>query len=119
MGKGRLFLVHWHAEEAGELAAPLLADGWTVDIETADGARACKAILADPPDAVVVSLARMPSHGRETVRAIRNSKAGRDLPVIFLDGQDDAVEKTKTQIKDAQFLAAPALKRALAKFASP
>jgi len=118
MAKGRLFLVHWNAEEARELAAPLRADGWTVETEAADGARACKAILADPPDAVVVSLARLPSHGRETVRAIRNSKAGRDVPVIFVDGQGDAVEKTKTQIKGAQFVETPALKRALAKYAS-
>ena len=47
--KGRLFLVHWNAAEAAELAAPFEQAGWQVESEAEDGARAGKRILANPP----------------------------------------------------------------------
>lgn len=118
MAKGRLVLIHWHADEAEELAGPLRRDGWEVDVESSDGARAGKAIIAAPPDAVVVSLGRMPSHGRETVAFLKSAKATRAVPVIFVGGAGDVVEKTKKKIRDAVYVDEPGLKRALAPFAS-
>lgn len=119
MAKGRLFVIHWSAAEASELTAPLVKDGWEVDLETEDGARAARAILAGPPDAVIVSLDRRPSHGRETVQALKASRAGRDIPVIFVGGEEAAVAKTRTKFTGAQFVAPDGLRRALARYASP
>lgn len=118
MAKGRLFLIHWHADEAEELAAPLRRDGWAVDVETSDGARAGKAIIAAPPDAVVVSLARMPAHGRETAAFLKGTKATRDVPVIFVGGAADTIDKTRKKIRDAVYVDEAGLKRALAPYAS-
>lgn len=118
MAKGRLFLIHWNAAEAEQLAAPLRKDGWDVDVESSDGARAGKVILADPPDAVVVYLTRLPSHGRETIHGLRSYKAGRDVPVLFVGGEGEPLEKTKKKVRDAQYVQEPGLRRALAKYAS-
>lgn len=117
MAKGRLFLIHWDAVEADALAAPLRQDGWEVEVESSDGARAGKAIIASPPDAVVVSLARMPAHGRETVAFLKGTKTTRELPVIFVGGAGDAVDKTKKKIRDAVYVDEAGLKRALAPYA--
>ncbi len=118
MAKGRLFLIYWNAAEAEQLAAPLRQDGWDVEVESADGARAGQAILADPPDAVVVYLTRLPSHGRETMHGLRGSKAGRDIPIICVGGDGEALAKTKKKVRDAIYVEEPGLRRALARYAS-
>src|SRR5688572_6503983 len=87
--KDRLFLFHWHAAEAEQLAAPLRAQGWQVDVEAQDGARGSSAVKATLPDAVVIYLRRLPSHGRETAEALRSSKATRAVPIIFVDGEGE------------------------------
>ena len=119
MAKGRLFLIHWNAEEAEALAAPLRKDGWDVDIESEGGAQARRRILAGVPDAVLVSLARLPSHGRETVQALKSSKATRDLPIIFVGEPSDAMDKTRTRFRDATFVTEEGLKRVIARYATP
>ena len=111
--RGRLFLIHWNAHEAEELAAPLRSDGWDVDIESSDGARAGKAILANPPAAAVIYLTRLPSHGRETARGLRSIKATRNLPIIFVDGKQEAIEKTRAKVPDAIYIAATELQKIL------
>jgi DNA-binding response OmpR family regulator len=118
MAKGRLFLIHWHAEEAEQIAAPLRKDGWDVDVEAEDGARAAKAILAAPPDAVIVYLTRKASHARETMHHVHSSKAGRAIPIIFVGGEEAVVKKTRLKLRDATYVAEPALKRTLAQYAS-
>lgn len=119
MAKGRLFLIHWNAEEAEQMAAPLRKDGWEVAVESEGGAQARKAILADLPDAVLVSLARLPSHGRETARALKSSKTTRDIPIIFVGEPSDAMDKTRTRFRDATFVTEAGLKRVLARYATP
>ncbi len=101
--KGRIFLIHWNAVEAEEHARALRARGWGVEIETEDGARAGRRILADLPDAVVVCLTRLPSHGRETAEALRSYKAGRYLPIIFVGGEEKAAAKARSRVPDAVF----------------
>ncbi len=109
----RLLLVHWHAEEAETLAAPLRRTGWQVEIETEDGGRAVRRILADPPRAVAISLGRLPSHGRETARALRESPGGKDLSILFFDGDPAKVEAIRQAVAGAQFLSAAELPAAL------
>ncbi|HJW91685.1 MAG TPA: hypothetical protein VJ436_13670 [Anaerolineales bacterium] len=112
--KGRLFLIHWNEGEAGELLGPLLSAGWEVEVEAKDGARAGSAIKANPPRAVVIYLTRLPSHGRETAHALRSFKATRTIPIIFVDGKDEALEKTKAKVPDAIFARSTELESILA-----
>lgn len=113
---GRLFLVHWKRVEAEALAAPLRAAGWEVGIEAEDGARAGKLTAADPPDVIVIYLRRLPSHGRETARWLRTRAATRGIPLIFVDGRDEPLAKTKALLPDARYVTAAGLPDALASF---
>jgi hypothetical protein len=56
------------------------------------------------PDALVVYLTRLPSHGRETAHGIRSLKAGRALPIVFVGGKGGALEKTKAKVPDGLFV---------------
>ncbi|MBI2183870.1 MAG: hypothetical protein HYU39_02805 [Thaumarchaeota archaeon] len=112
--KGRIFLIHWNQSEADEFAEKLRSEGWKVDIEAEDGARAGKMIRADPPDAVVIYLTRLPSHGRETADYLRSVKTTRNIPIVFVDGREDALEKTKVKVADAVFTTSTELKNVLA-----
>jgi glucuronate isomerase len=111
--KGRLFLIHWHTAEAEEYAQRLRDEGWQVNVESEEGGQAHKRVLADAPDAVLIYLTRSPSHGRQTADAIRASKAGRKLPIVFVGGKDKAVEKAKAKLSDALFTTSAELGQAL------
>lgn len=113
MAKGKLFLIHWKDSEIDGLAAPLRAQGWLVDTEAQDGVRAAGIVKADPPDAVVIYLRRLPSHGRETADALASMKATRHVPMIFVDGQGEALEKTKARVPAATYVTADQLGTAL------
>lgn len=98
--RGRLVLVHWHDGEASELAAELKASGWKVQVGTGE----LRELKAEPPAAVVISLRRLPSHGREVADALWYTKWGRAIPIVFLDGQADKVEATRTKFPAAKYV---------------
>lgn len=105
MSGKHLFLVHWNQAEAEQYAEALRALGWRVDVEAEDGARAAKAIKADPPNVLVIYHTRLPSHGRATAAHLAEAKATWDIPVIFVGGEGQALEKTKAALAQAIFLA--------------
>jgi DNA-binding response OmpR family regulator len=114
--KGKqLFYIQWNPAEAEARAAALRKLGFTVDIEAEDGARACKHMTESPPDAVVISLARLPSHGRETAKAMKAIKATRDVPILFVGGTEEAVEKARAAVPGAEFATEEELELALAR----
>jgi hypothetical protein len=77
-------------------------------------------IKASPPDAVVIDLSRVPSHGREVALSVRSAKATRHIPLVFVDGEPEKVEKTRQFIPDATFTTWRRIKTALSKaIASP
>jgi glutaredoxin len=116
--KGRIFLFHWKDTEIEALAAPLRDGGWQVDSETQDGARGGKAVIENPPEAVVFYLTRLPSHSRHTAEYIHRSKPTRHLPLVFVDGKEDAVEKTRAKIPSGIFTTSEALLPTLEQFTS-
>ena len=96
---GELVLVHWDPDETRDLAKPLRAAGWRVRT----GGFELKDLKAKPPVAVVISLRRLPSHGREVADAIWYTKWGRAIPIVFFDGEPDKVEATRRRFPAAQF----------------
>src|SRR5712692_3133914 len=102
--KGRILLIHWNRLEAVELAKPLRAKGWTVEIESRDGARACRSFRAKPPELVLIYLTRLTSHGRETGHALRSLKTTHHVPIVFIDGEGVPLRQTKVKVPGAVFL---------------
>jgi CheY-like chemotaxis protein len=97
----RLFLVHWNKKEALERARGLRASGWTVTMETGDGGVALKTLREKPPDVVVISMSRLPSHGREVGEALRWTKATREIPIVVVDTKPEDLEKTRKKVSGA------------------
>jgi CheY-like chemotaxis protein len=60
----RVLLIHWHAKEAEARAERLRRAGYLVEPYSEQGAEGLKKLRQAPPDAVVVDLSRLPSHGR-------------------------------------------------------
>jgi len=104
MSEGHLFLFCWNEAEAEEAAKQLRASGWSVDLEWEDGARGSAAVKANPPDAVVFFLNRSPSHSRASAEYLAETKATRDIPLIFVGGDADKVVKTKAKIPTGIFV---------------
>lgn len=96
-----LLFIHWHDEESRELAAPLVKAGWTVRY----GLPAkLSEVRAKPPAAVVISLRRLPSHGREVADAVWSTKWGCEIPIIFFDGEMGKVKSLIEQFPGATFV---------------
>ena len=113
--KGKLFLFHWEKKGAAARAAELAGDGWQVEMEFEEGSRGCKNLKAFGPDVVVFDIAQKAVHSRECGRALRNAKAFRETPFIFVDGTDEEISKAKAKVPAAIFTTSGALTKFLAK----
>lgn len=111
----RAFLFHWNRSEAAALAVEVRNLGWQVELEAEDGARGSTRVLAEPPDAILISLSRLPSHGRQTALYLRTTKVGKTLPIIFFGGGGGPLEKTKAKVSDATFTSWDRLEGVLAR----
>jgi CheY-like chemotaxis protein len=108
-----IFLVQWDKAGAAERTAVLRREGWTVTSEIEDGGRAYKKIREDPPAAVVIDLAKKPSHGRQVAQALRDVKACRGIPIVFVDASEDAESATK--VDNAVFATSATLAKTIAR----
>jgi CheY-like chemotaxis protein len=113
--KRTLLLFQWDKPSAQARAKVLRAAGWTVSIEFEDGALGGSRVLRQQPTVVVMDLAKRPSHSRETAGGIRGYKAGREIPILFVDGTNDDIAKTKAKVPNAIFTVSNKLEEALEK----
>jgi hypothetical protein len=114
----RIHLVHWHPEEAAEHAKQLRALGHTVACEQLNDPAVWKGVRQNPPDAFVICLDRLPSHGHEIAGGLLGFKATRNTPIVFVGGEPDKVERVKAKLPDAHYASwrgiGGAIKRAMA-----
>lgn len=116
MSKGRVFLFHWNKAEAEGYAQELERQGWDVDYEWEDGARGGNKVKIDPPDVVVFYHTRLPSHSRATAEYLAETKATRGIPLVFVGGEGETLEKTRKKIPTGTFISEDELPATLAKF---
>lgn len=100
--KGKLFLVLW-GEDLECRACGLRDSGWFVDVESEDGGQAYRLIRAEAPAVVVIDMGRRPSHGRKVARALQETQATRDLPLVFVDASVLDAEKARNIAPGALF----------------
>lgn len=114
----RVRLIHWKAEEARDLLAALRAAGHAVDYDEKADSEGFRGIRRSPPDAFVIDLSRLPSHGREVAVFFRGQKATRHVPIVFVGGVEEKVEAVRKVLPDAAYVTPsrlrPALRTALA-----
>jgi len=99
----RIRLIHWNLAEAEERADRLRALGCEVESGLPSGPELLRAFKASLPDAVVIDLSRLPSHGRNVALALRATKATRQLPIVFVEGEPAKREGVRTLLPDAVF----------------
>jgi CheY-like chemotaxis protein len=116
----RILLVHWNAAEAVTRADRLRGEGFETSCFTdqRDGP-GLRALRENPPDAVVIDLARLPSHGQAVGIALREQKATRMVPLVFIEADPEKTARVRGLLPDAVFTTwpriGPALRRALRK----
>lgn len=113
----RVTLIHWNAQEAvARLEQLRTADHEPFHWNPASGS---ELRVPPPTDVFVIDLTRVPSRGRDVATALRRAKATRHLPLVFLGGDSDKVERTRSLLPDAIFADwpqfRPVLRKALAR----
>lgn len=103
LSDGYIRLVHWKEEEVGERVARLERLGYEVEATVPGTSIGIRELSRHPPLALVIDLSRLPSHGREVARAIRQSKALRTTPILFVGGKPEKVAEAEDEFPDAAF----------------
>ena len=101
--KKRIALVHWKTQEAPERIEHLRGLGYDVDYHGASLLEVLKGLRANPPDVILIDLARMPSFGTEMGIAVRRAKTLKDLPIVYLQSDPDKAAKIQAILPDAVF----------------
>jgi len=113
----RVALVHWKTEEGNQRARALRDLGYEVEYPGGQSPPNLRPIRENPPDAVVIDLSRLPSHGREVAAMLRQYKATRHVPLVLAGGLAEKVALIRERLPDATYVEwdriGPALKRAL------
>jgi hypothetical protein len=105
-------LICWKDDRAAELQETLASDGFTVDAG-AFAPPTLRELSAEPPDAVVIDLGRLPSHGRDVGVAVRTRAGTRSIPLVFVDGAEEKISRTREQLPDATYTPMKNLTRAV------
>lgn len=84
-----IIYIHWHDEEAKPTARSLEKSGHTVRVHHDSKARID---FSSPPDALVVSLDRLPSHGREIADYFASTKKLMSVKLFYIGGKPEVVD---------------------------
>lgn len=99
----RVCLVCWNDAEAAERLALLAAAGHPAERRPLADAAELRAWREEPPAAVVIDLARRPSHGREIALWVRRDKTLRRVPLIFVGGDPAKAARVRELLPDAVY----------------
>jgi len=109
----RVRLFHWRAEEAQTLIVALRAGGYTVDYPGDKANGSWRSLRENSTYAAIIDLTRLPSHGRHVAAEIRATKSLRHIPIVFVDGDPEKVERVRKDLPDAVYTSRSRLVSAL------
>ena len=109
----RVVVVHYELAEAAALAERLRREGLQAEPYPYLGSKGFRELRANPPDAVVIDLMRMPSYGRTMGALLRETKSTRAIPLVFLEGDPAKTARVRELLPDAVFAPLPRLKAAI------
>lgn len=105
-----VFYIHWNREECVEHVRELREAGLSVESHWSTQTHA----RIDPlPGALVISLERLPSHGRAVAEWFWEAQKRRHIPIVFVGGQADKVAAMRSVFPRARFCSRDDLPRLL------
>jgi hypothetical protein len=96
-------LIHWNPIEAERRANELQSAGYTVIREIPKGPEFLRQLKTDPPGVLMIDLDRIPSAGRDIALGIRTARATRRIPLVFVGGDPEKVERIRDLLPDAVY----------------
>lgn len=99
----RVVLIHWKPEEAGDLTRSLERAGWEVEVIAPNGLSEIRAISGRGPAALLIDLSRLPAQGRDVGVILRRQSETRRIPLAFVGGPSEKVERIRRLLPDAAF----------------
>lgn len=105
-------LVCWKTERSAELASELESSGFAVDAGPLDQS-VLKNLAKTQPGAVVIDLGKLPAQGRDFGIVLRTRAGSRSLPLVFVDGSESAVKRTREILPDAVYASRPQMAAAI------
>lgn len=97
----KIRLIHWNQKEAEKRASILQQKGYRVTWDVPRIQQFFREIKAHPPAAFLIDLARMPSQGRDVALTLRKTRATRFIPLLFINGKEEKIEKIRKLLPDA------------------
>ncbi|MFN8580529.1 MAG: hypothetical protein U0163_06050 [Gemmatimonadaceae bacterium] len=98
-----VFYVHWNEEEARERETLLRKAGLRVRSHWKSGE--VPRFRDNVPDVFVISLDRLPSHGRAIAEWVWSAKSRHNIPIVFSGGAAEKVRETRTAFPGAHYCA--------------
>jgi hypothetical protein len=102
-GSLRVVLIHWNAQEAKEQTKRLRAAGHAAEFLVPQGGASLRVFRENPPDAFVIDLSRLPSQGCAAATFLRQQKSTRRVPLVFVGGEPQRVERVRNLLPDAEY----------------
>ncbi|MFZ5554631.1 MAG: hypothetical protein ACOZCO_16035 [Bacteroidota bacterium] len=96
-----LFYLHWNEAELKEKIKPLKKAGITVHSHWSQ--ESTPKWGDELPEIFVISLDRLPSHGRQYAQWLWEAKKRQHIPLIFVGGQKEKVEDTRKKFPKALY----------------
>jgi CheY-like chemotaxis protein len=109
----RVALIHWDPTSMEKRAGILRRAGYVVSPFIPEGASSLKRLGDAPPAAIVVDLSRLPAQGVAVAIALRQRKATRPIPLVFMDGSAEARERARRLLPDVTQTSANGIAAAL------
>ena len=97
----RIFYVHWNECEALERITPITDAGH--DVRAHWSTESSPSLKGEVPDALVISLDRLPSHGRAVAEWFWEAKSRRHILIVFEGGKQDKVVVARERFPAARF----------------
>jgi hypothetical protein len=111
----RVVLVHWSDTELGARADRIAAAGYEVQSLAEMTPAVLKGLTTRPPQALVIDLSRLPSHGRRVGEVAREQRSLRSVPLVFVDGGKEKVAQVRHALPDAIYTSWRGIKGALSR----
>jgi hypothetical protein len=109
-----IFAVHWNEQELNALIEPLVTAKHNV---RGHWSQQSNAAMKELPDVLVISLDRLPSHGKAIAEWMWEAKKRQHIPIIFVGGDKEKLPSFKTKFPKAKFCSAGKLLDTIEKLA--